>query len=325
DDDATGDDDDDATGDDDDVGDDDDSSGTGDELDCAQAEVLFVPQQPTVLLLIDQSGSMTRDFDSGVSRWDSLRAALLDTPDGIVPQLELAVRFGLAMYTSFDGNDGGTCPVLTEVPAKLSNFFDIREAFDDADPEDETPTGEALAAVAQSLGVDSTPGDKVIVLATDGAPDTCEAPQAEAGQAVAVAAVTDAHNAGITTFIISVGDEIGDVHLQEMANAGQGVPEGEPDAAFYKATDSGALVGAFEEIVNGLRECVFELDRPVEPGFEHTGLVAIGTDQLVKDDPDGWVLVGDSHVELVGDACKTIQEGEVLISVEFDCEHITPK
>ncbi|MCA9659859.1 MAG: VWA domain-containing protein, partial [Myxococcales bacterium] len=244
---------------------------------CADADVTFEPQIPTVMLLIDQSGSMTSGF-GGTNRWDAVYDALLNAQDGIVLTLQEEVRFALGLYTSFNGNDGGECPVITEVPPDLSNYAAIEAVYAANQPEDETPTGESILAVMDTLLNDPAPGDKVIVLATDGEPDTCAEPNPQNGQGVAVAAAETAFSEGIRTYVISVGNQVSDQHLQDMANAGAGVMQGDPDAPFYKANDKDALVAAFQEIINGVRDCKLTLDGVVQEGFEDQCVVTVNGD-----------------------------------------------
>lgn len=288
---------------------------------CGEAQVTFEQRIPYVMLLVDQSGSMTEDFGNG-TRWTVMRDALLDEQDGIVKRLEDDVRFGLALYTSFDGYEGGTCPMLAEVDSAFGNYEQIRAVYDGAEPEDDTPTGESVRAVAKQLEkiyVDgATP--KVIVLATDGHPDTCGEPDPQNGQEESISAVQEAHSMGIKTFVISVGDEIGDEHLQDIANAGRGLEiGGSTKADFYRANDQDELYGAFETIVNGVRDCVFTLDGEIVEGFEDEGQVVLDGSALGKDDPDGYKVNNPKEIELVGEACETIQDGQHDLSISFPC------
>ncbi|HGG58073.1 MAG TPA: VWA domain-containing protein, partial [Nannocystis exedens] len=267
--------------------------------------------------------SMTANF-GGTSRWQAVYDALLNPKDGLVMDLEDQVRFALGLYTSFNGNEGGECPVITEVPADLGNYAAIEAVYSANKPEDETPTGESILAVMDSLLNDPGMGDKVIVLATDGEPDTCAVPNPQTGQAVAVAGAVTAFEAGIKTFVISVGSQISDQHLQDMANAGVGVQKGDPDAPFYKANNKEALVAAFEEIINGVRDCTLILDGEVQEGFEDQCIVTVNGDGVPYLDPDGWKLNEPNELELVGKACEAIQEGQVSISIKCACGAIIP-
>lgn len=290
---------------------------------CADAEVKFEPQTPTVLLLIDQSGSMTEDF-GGVDRWQAVYDALLDPDDGLVTDLEDEIRFGMALYTSFEGDGGGECPVITETAPALNNYAAIEASYDAAKPEDETPTGESIAAVTPTLVMDPSPGNKVIVLATDGEPDTCAEPNPQNGQQASVDAAAAAFDQGVRIYVISVGDEVSDQHLQDVANAGVGVGDNDPDAPFYKANDAQALAAAFAEIVEGVRDCKLDLDGKVAEGGESECVVSVNGMPVPYGTDDGWQLNDPSEAELVGDACDAIQDGEVAVSIKCACGIVTP-
>ena len=288
---------------------------------CADAEVKFEPQAPTVLLLIDQSGSMTTEF-AGTDRWQAVYNALLDPQDGLVPELEDEIRFGMALYTGF--GDRRECPVITATAPALNNYDAIEASYEASEPADETPTGESIAAVTPSLVDDPTPGNKVIVLATDGEPDTCAEPNPQNGQDESVDAAAAAFAQGVRTYVISVGDEVSDEHLQDVANAGVGVGMGDPDAPFYKANDAQALADAFAEIVEGVRDCKLTLDGEVAEGGEDECTVYVNGMAVPHGDDDGWKLNGPSEAELVGEACEAIQKGEVEVSIKCACGIVTP-
>jgi hypothetical protein len=74
--------------------------------DCVDVQVQVEPIIPTLVLLVDQSGSMTSNF-GGQDRWDAVYETLMDPADGVVASLESSVRFGLTLYTSENGFDGG--------------------------------------------------------------------------------------------------------------------------------------------------------------------------------------------------------------------------
>ncbi len=290
---------------------------------CADTDVKFEAQTPTVLLLIDQSGSMTDDF-GGSDRWQAVYDALLDPDEGLVPDLEDKIRFGMALYTSFEGDQGGECPVITATTPALNNYAAIEASYDAAKPEDETPTGESIAAVTPTLVLDPSPGNKVIVLATDGEPDTCAEPNPQNGQQQSVDAAAAAFEQGVRIYVISVGDEVSDQHLQDVANAGVGVGQGDPDAPFYKANDAQALAAAFAEIVEGVRDCKLDLDGKVAEGGEAECQVTVNGMSVPFGTADGWQLNGPSEVELVGEACDAIQDGDVAVSINCACGVVTP-
>jgi hypothetical protein len=174
---------------------------------CPLLDVILVPQTPTLVLLVDQSLSMDADF-GGDTRWNIITDVLIDPDTGIVPQFAAAMRLGLTLYTSIDGNTtGNECPMLTEVAPALDNAAPIEMVMSMAVPVGETPTGESIDVVWQQLDALDVPGRKYIVLATDGEPDTCELPDPEQGQEESVAAAAAAYEAGIPTYVLSVGTD----------------------------------------------------------------------------------------------------------------------
>ncbi len=87
---------------------------------------------PTVLLIVDRSGSMDEDFEGQGSRWDVLRDFLLQQPGGLIYDLQSQVRFGLAMYTA-ESNRGelpiGECPMLEIIVPDLNNYDEIAPVY----------------------------------------------------------------------------------------------------------------------------------------------------------------------------------------------------
>jgi hypothetical protein len=287
---------------------------------CINEKITFEKQIPTVVLLIDQSGSMTENFGGG-NRWDVLYDALMNQSTGIVKLLENEVRFGLALYTGTDNE----CPKLTEVTMALGNYNAIDAVYGQAAPDSETPTGESIDAVVTTLVPYTEPGPKVIVLATDGEPDTCAVPNPQNGQPEAVAAAQNAHAQGIETYIISVGATVSVGHMQDMANAGKGVPVGgSQNEPYYQALDQQALYDAFQTIIYGVRPCTLQLNGTVDPSKAGQGSVSLDGNPLGYNDPDGWKLNSPSEIELVGAACDAIKEGDHSIDINFPCGVFQP-
>ena len=318
---------DDGTGDDDDdVGDsdtdDDPGDGNGDGESCPLLDVNLSPQSATVVLLVDQSGSMTEEFDT-VTRWEAVQTTLIDPTTGVVATLQEDIRFGLSLYTGYPNNE---CPALTEAAPALNNYDAISTLFEQATPANDTPTGESLEAVATALAADPTPGEKHIVLATDGEPDSCDVPNPtspadiEAARTLSVAAAASAFSNGIRTSVISVGGDIARTHLQDVANAGAGVAPGNPDAPYYQALDQQSLVDAFRDIISGVRECTLSLEEALVPSRADDCVFTINDAVVDYDEANGWHLASPTEVELTGSTCDAIQEGAVTIQMECDCD-----
>jgi len=292
--------------------------GTG----CAEVNVDVQRTTPTLILLVDQSSSMTEDFQ-GQNRWDAVYETLMAPGTGVVAQLESSVRFGLTLYSSENGLEGGECPMLTNVAPAFGNLAAMDQTFTSADPIDETPTGESLAATAQMLAAFDAEGPKGIVLATDGEPDTCAEPNPQNGQDESLAAAEEAFEMGIRTFVISVGNEVGDAHLQDLANVGMGRPRTSSDPApFYKALNSEELIRAFDEIVGGFLLCEFSIDGQVDASRACEGSVSIDGQSL--DCGADWEVNGSS-LRLMGEACELLGDGLAhAVEAKWPCGVVVP-
>jgi len=288
---------------------------------CPSIHVTLETLVPEVLLLLDQSGSMTDDFGN-TDRWTAMTDALVDDPDGVVTQLEDVVRFGATLYTGY-ADQGGECPALESVPPDISNLGPIRSLLQDNEPAEDTPTGESIDAVVQGWpsDPDGDPVVRVLVLATDGEPDTCAEPNPQNGQPESLAAVQRAYDQGIRTFVLSVGSDVGADHLQDLANAGAGLPpDGAEDAVFYTANDPDELRAAFDDIIGRARSCLLTLRGTLDLTEAADGEVVLNGVELVYDDPNGWRAVDAHTIELVGAACDTFLEADELdLNATFPC------
>jgi hypothetical protein len=273
----------------------DNGGGGGAEVGCGEAGMV-----PSVLLMIDNSSSM---FDPRESLWDPLYSVLMKPTDGIVATFQSQVRFGFTSYRGTAIASDPQCPVLFEVDYELDNFDAINARYSAQNAEYtvgvkwETPTGAAIAKVAQKLAANTSDpsGPKYIVLVTDGNPNTCATLDPECGSDEAIKAVQDAKALGITTFVIGIGDLTGPAtgceaawgrcgadFMQDMANAGKGLPVHAPPeslkylpctptntlaasyaaasdapgtATYYAAKDAGDLDAAFRAVLSSVLTC----------------------------------------------------------------------
>lgn len=297
---------------------------------CQSVQVTPTRSVPNVMFLVDQSGSMTADF-AGQERWTAAHTAITT----IISELDSIVRFGLTTYQS---NNGGptpaVCPIFdTQVGFAMNNFGAINMSFPASFPGgDDTPTGDSIDVLVDLIQAEPPPADgpTIIVLATDGEPDTCETPDPNPtpeAHAEAIAAAQNAfQNANIQTFILSVGNDVSNAHLQEMANAGTGLaPNGsQGDADFWKATTPQGLEDAFNTIIGASISCEIEISKPFNAGTidqacDEGDVSLNGTpiycpsDWQIKDEPPY------NTIELLGSACDTLKGGEVTFTAEFPC------
>jgi len=315
---------------------------TGGGNSCQSVTITPTRSIPNVMFLVDQSGSMRDPVCSpgGVGtcpnnppdRWEAAHGAITT----IVQELQSIVGFGLTTYHS---NGGGSvpaqCPILeTEVAIAMDNFSSIDANYASSFPGGgDTPTGESIDAVVNAIEGASLPGDgpTILVLATDGEPDTCAVPNPQEGQPEAVAAASNACTAqngactGIQTYILSVGDDVGQDHLQDMANVGIGLAQdgSEGNAEFWVGLNPDQLTIAFRDIISASISCDIQMDEQFANTVQacNEGDVRLDGVALPCSQTDGWrVKPGvDDVIELVGSACVTLRSGEVTFSATFPC------
>jgi hypothetical protein len=326
----------------------------GDGGGCNDLHVKYEKLIPTVLLLVDESGSMFENqypTGSNTSRWVVLRNAILD-PAGFLKTLEGKVRFGLATYTS-DNNNLGTCPIMSaKTTIALGNAATIEAAYPGVNKpysyKGDTPTAAAIKASAKVLAGVTDPGPKYILLATDGDPDDCKQADPNCGQDESVAETQAAFMQKIGTFVIGISDDVHAVFLQDIANAGAGLPvvrhtgpncdPNQPppylgtyataatmNAPYYAPANQAALATALNTIIGNIRSCVLEMHGKIVLEKAGDGKVHLDGKVLTFNDPNGWKVVDATHVELVGQACSTLNsEDTPQVDITFPCDVYTP-
>jgi hypothetical protein len=332
---------------------------------CASANVMFKQETPNVMLIVDRSLSMDEDFGTAsrwdtvrTALTDPAMGLLpvLETqvrfgltmytspgPMGGFPVPPRGGRNGggggdggasggLGGSPSAGGSGGAaptSCPVLVEVPIALNNFAPIQTVYAATEPLGSTPTGESVAAIwpkIQALDPVTFPGPRVMVLATDGDPNMCGNDNARnEGRRASEAAIQAAYEAGIPTFVISVGNDVTEEHLRRIANLGQGFPVTDMMNRFYPANDPSQLADAFETIISGVRACVFDLNGKVNLNAATMGRVTIDGMNLTYMDPNGWHLNGQGQVVVDGSACQQIQQGATGVDIWFPCGAFVPE
>jgi hypothetical protein len=137
-------------------------------------------------------------------------------------------------------------------------------------------------------------------------------------------------------------------HLQDVANAGAGLPvapntdegnyqvcTGSPanvkatyaatgvtpgTAKYYTATSGAELKTAIQTLLSGVVSCTFDMNALVTGNAAH-GIVTVGSTTEVYNDPNGWKLEDNKYqVTLTGSACTTYQGGGNPLHIVFPCE-----
>jgi hypothetical protein len=337
------------------------------------------PTTPTVALVVDRSSSMTDNLYGTETRWQALKTVILDPASGIIKPNEKTVRFGLLTYTSTAMD--ATCPVLGKVELAFGNYDAINTLYGPMETPSikaETPTAEGLRAAVKMLEDFKEDGAKTIVLATDGEPDGCPGTctvncpvhltpgyprDPNCGHDEVIQAVQDAFKKGIKTYVIAIGNEVGQDHLQAVANAGQGlgpvlgdkanwlqyscrippeqmkgqyVPMAASNAVAYRPENRDALTAAFKSIVDNVRGCTVDLMGEVkDPARAQSAVVLLEGQPLAYNDPNGWRLRSATEAELLGTACDKFQKltgatdrdknRKLLVITFTDCRVFNPE
>lgn len=179
---------------------------------CSDFELQFLPQTPTVYILVDQSSSMFETINVGGTQtnlWDPMKAGVLQ----VVEALQADVRFGFATYT---GTNAMCTGIQTSTPIAVNNFEAIKTAYDaqkdimipnDFQTKGETPTPAALLDVTELLLADQSPGERFIFLVSDGEPDFCEDNWGDCAVDATIAALQYAHAQGIRSFVFGIEND----------------------------------------------------------------------------------------------------------------------
>jgi hypothetical protein len=273
---------------------------------------------PTLVLLIDQSGSMEQDMD-GSSRWTRLVEALT-APQSPLRARNDELRLGLTLFTSnagFGTNPAGprTCPVFQSVDAARTGYSNLESVLLTNFPSGDSPGAESLAVVAHQLAAAPDASPASILWIVDGYTDSCEAPllaDETASTALSVQALTEAFDLGVPTQLIDLGLEASPASLSALAQAGAG---GDITASAFHPTTAGELATALATTVDRVQSCEFVLPAPMT-AMQAAGVsVALGTTELVWAATDGWELKSPSRLRLRGGACTELKSAAATVTL----------
>ena len=305
---------------------------------CEVVQLVADPQVPDMMIVLDRSGSMQ---DGG--RWMPSVSAVRK----ITQQLQSRIRFGLALFPedntqtistmttnggfSISIGGGDSClPGKVVVPIAEMNAGPIGMKLDMTRPNGGTPTSETLLKLLDTYAeMDSSPDakqhPKFVLLVTDGAP-TC--PNGNGGEPnqpdidASYRAIEMLTDRMVKTYVIgydtmSAGNEMLAQVLDGFAQRG-----GTGDMKHRPVEDEASLTAALENIASTIATCSFALDK-APPRADYV-LVTLDGKQLNLDDANGWRMVDDKTVEIVGNACNTFKSGAHLLNAQVQCMVVTP-
>jgi hypothetical protein len=290
------------------------SNPPGPDADCPAVNFTATTVTPSIELIIDRSGSMDTN-DISPTRYKAIQAGI----NSVVSANQGKVIFGAAMFSG----DQTPCLNLSgfTVPRALNNATAISSllAAPSSQPSGNTPTADAIVQITADFAANPPPAGSppIILLATDGEPNSCSDNTPNTGPSIA--ATKAAYSAGVRLFILGLAG-LNTQFLQQMANAGQGVQNGQPDAPFFTANDPTSLDQALNSIIGGVLSCDLALSGQVDPATACTGgtvtlngmTLTCGTDWKIL--PDGMTL------ELEGAACDTFKNSQgPTVTATFSC------
>ncbi len=291
---------------------------------------------PTVMFVLDRSGSMAFDFAghsgdpgdplTGPRRWAVLEESLTRT----LPAYDTALSMGVVLFPDDDG-DQDECDVATTAALSpmVGNATSVLSLFA-RQPSGGTPTYSAVFAAADAVA--TVPG-AVLVLVTDGEPNcnvaldpvscVCTNPTNDVPPlCFADSCLDDTRSVALlrelvtsqrlVTYVIGVGDTglNGDLSrtLDALAIAG-GVPRINATHAYYSATSQAELSAALGEISARIARCTFDTGTRLVPGDSVEVRVGSST---VPFGPQGWEWVDEAagRFGLTGTYCERAIAGE---------------
>ena len=191
---------------------------------CQTGGAEFVPKVPTVMLVVDRSGTMFKDAGNP---WNTLRDGVLE----VVQKMNNDVRFGFLAVTG--EQSAGMCPLLDEIAPADKNYDALAAKYMTlaAPTKGESPGMRGLQRAADILAADTTPGDKYILFVTDGEQDYCNDGDFACPTDSVVYHLQQIAAKGVKTFIFGLPMKSDDAQqqarypavLQAFADAGMGV------------------------------------------------------------------------------------------------------
>jgi len=313
--------------------------GTGG-MSCGVSSTPVMPEPPDILIVQDKSGSMTEDASGcccgagntnncgngtctgnsscgANSKWSQVSAAM----DTVVMTTQANVNWGLIFFASDNMCGVGSTPNVT---IAVNNYMAISQAYANGNPTSYTPTESAMNAAVAYMKTLTDTNPKYLLLATDGLPNCGPGGKSQTSDDSpgATTAVMNAAAAGFPTFVVGIGNTMGETTLNGFAKAGGEPQVGSADGnSFYEVNSTADLVTALNKIVGIVASCTIPLTN-VPPGQTNVAVSvqdASGTATKVpQDNTDGWSYANGSTttIQLNGSYCDGIKMG-TYSNVEF--------
>ncbi len=268
-------------------------------------------KEPNVMMVVDESGSM-KETIGGTPKWDVLKSAV----KALISKYDGKVNWGLSIFPRPGGQqcDAGQIDIAVgtgtgaQIVAKLDplTIANIGGA---------TPTESTLSAVEKNGGLNDGTHSNYVLLMTDGIP-TCN----QDGRVTPVISSMYNKTPSIRTFVVGIGDGTNSnpQQLNDWAVAGHTDRAG-MSTKYYQANNITDLQGAFENILQGIASCTYQLgSKPTDPNL----MVPYLDGTAVPADPaNGYSYDAASNsLTFHGTSCDKVKAGGVSkIDLIFGC------
>jgi hypothetical protein len=196
----------------------------------------------------------------------------------------------------------------------MGNMPGVKNAIDMGNINGTDPLQEALLALHDTFG--NVTGDpKVIVVATDGTPNSCGDPTVDHTAQAAAQALANFNDKHIKLYVIGLGN-VDTNFLQQIANAGVGSTT---DVTYYTSNSLAQVTANYTSIFNEVIDCKMTLDGTIDVAQASLGTVKSNGTTLTY--PTEWTAVDTHTIQLLGTACDNYKNAPspVEVTATFTC------
>lgn len=276
---------------------------------CRANAFTVTPVTPLIQLVVDGSGTMGDGMSGANSKYDAVQRALYSGTTPLLTGLQTKAQFGASVYLS-----SGTCPSFHASACTINNMTGVKNAIDMGYINGTDPLPEALLSLHDGFG--NVTGDpKVIVLATDGTPNSCGNPNVDHTQQAVDQTLANYNDKHISLYVIGLGG-VDTTFLQKIANAGLGSTT---DVPYYTSNSAADVLAGYTSVFHAVLDCKLTIDGTIDVAQASLGTVkSNGTALAYTTD---WVAVDAHTIKLVGSACTAYNAAATApeITATFTC------
>ena len=293
---------------------------------CAPGGVGLTHAEPTVMFVLDRSGSMDTVMDptrNSPTRWQALGSAL----GSALPSVDSAMAVGALLFPAVGGGSS-SCSVAgrADLQPAVGNVATLVRLMGSSPPGGSTPTASAVDTAAQlMLGLRTATDARALVLATDGEPNcnsllstrTCRCTTGTTAGATTCSSglrclddtrteeiIAKYESRGLPTYVVGIQSQ-GDTQFVDVLNAmaiAGGRPRTGATESYYAANSEPELNAALGAIRDQVGACTYLTTSVPDPN----GSIVISLDgSEVPPEQWSWGNKANGEIVLIGDACQT--------------------